>query len=134
MMLYPVYVHSGDDKHAHGITLPDFPGCFSAADKWDDIARSTQEAVELYFDGEDITVPEPTSLDDLMNHPDYQGGVWVLVDIDMSRVQGKTKRINITVPVHALRTIDQAAEKAGESRSWYLVKSALSAVEKENKR
>ncbi len=31
-MLYPVYVHQGDAEHAHGVTLPDFPGCFSAAD------------------------------------------------------------------------------------------------------
>ncbi len=27
-MLYPVYVHMGDEDHAHGITIPDFPGCF----------------------------------------------------------------------------------------------------------
>lgn len=31
-MLYPIYVHMGDDKHAHGIVFPDFSGCFSAAD------------------------------------------------------------------------------------------------------
>jgi len=31
-MLYPVYVHLGDETHAHGVTIPDFPGCFSAAD------------------------------------------------------------------------------------------------------
>nr|WP_295580638.1 type II toxin-antitoxin system HicB family antitoxin [uncultured Lamprocystis sp.] len=30
-MLYPVYVHPGDADHAHGVTIPDFPGCFSAA-------------------------------------------------------------------------------------------------------
>ena len=33
-MLYPVYVHPGDESHAHGVTFPDFPGCFSAADEW----------------------------------------------------------------------------------------------------
>ncbi len=31
-MLYPAYVHIGDDQHAHGVTFPDFPGCCSAAD------------------------------------------------------------------------------------------------------
>ena len=36
-MLYPVYVHLGDAKHAHGVTFPDFPGCFSAADGWNDL-------------------------------------------------------------------------------------------------
>ncbi len=33
-MLYPAYIHIGDDQHAHGVTIPDFPGCFSAADEW----------------------------------------------------------------------------------------------------
>ena len=36
-MLYPVYVHPGDADHAHGVTFPDFPGCFSAADDWSDL-------------------------------------------------------------------------------------------------
>ncbi len=127
-MLYPIYVHVGDENHAHGITVPDFPGCFSAADKWDDLAEKTQEAIELYFEGEDLTVAKPSSLDDLVDNSLYEGGVWVLIDIDMSRVQGRTKRINITVPVHALRTIDKAALRSGQSRSGYLVKSALLAV------
>ncbi len=34
-MIYPAYVHLGDAYHAHGVTIPDFPGCFSAADAWD---------------------------------------------------------------------------------------------------
>ena len=24
-VLYPVYVHKGDDEHAHGAEIPDFP-------------------------------------------------------------------------------------------------------------
>ena len=31
-MLYPVYVHKDPDS-AYGVTFPDFPGCFSAADE-----------------------------------------------------------------------------------------------------
>ncbi len=27
----------GDETHAQGVTLPDFPGCLSAADQWEDI-------------------------------------------------------------------------------------------------
>ena len=44
-MLYPVYVHPGDADHAHGVTFPDFPGCFSAADTWSDLPAAVQEAV-----------------------------------------------------------------------------------------
>jgi predicted RNase H-like HicB family nuclease len=50
-MLYPVYVHVGDADHAHGVTFPDFPGCFSAADDWSDLPAAVQEAVEAHFSG-----------------------------------------------------------------------------------
>ncbi|WP_245561993.1 type II toxin-antitoxin system HicB family antitoxin [Lamprocystis purpurea] len=30
-MPYPVCRHPGDTDHANGVTIPDFPGCFSAA-------------------------------------------------------------------------------------------------------
>ena len=36
-MLYPVYVHVGNENEAHGVIFPDFPGCFSAADEWADL-------------------------------------------------------------------------------------------------
>ena len=45
-MLYPVYIHMGDADHAHGVTFPDFPGCFSAVDDWIDLPAAVQEAVE----------------------------------------------------------------------------------------
>ena len=50
-MLYPVYVHVGDSKHAHGVTFPDFPGCFAAADEWADLPAAIQEAVQAHFHG-----------------------------------------------------------------------------------
>lgn len=50
-MLYPVYVHPGDADHAHGVTLPDFPGCFCAADDWQALPGVLQEAAELYCEG-----------------------------------------------------------------------------------
>ena len=64
-MLYPVYVQVGDKKHAHGIEFPDFPGCFSAADDWQDINRMAQEAVECHMAGENQPIPAPTALEKL---------------------------------------------------------------------
>lgn len=86
-MLYPVYVHAGDDKHAHGAEVPDFPGCFSAADSWDDLAGNIQEAIELYCEDEDMTIPAPSSLTELMANPDYQGGIWMMMDIDTEKLR-----------------------------------------------
>ncbi len=56
-MLYPVYVHVGDAKHAHGVTVPDFPGCYSAADNWDELPAKIQETIEVYCEGEDMDIP-----------------------------------------------------------------------------
>lgn len=93
-MLYSVYVHPGDAQHAHGLTIPDFPGCFSAADDWATLPTQIQEAVEVYCDGEDLVIPPPTPLDELVTQPDYQGGVWVLVDIDLRGVNSAAIRLD----------------------------------------
>lgn len=85
-MLYPVYLHASDEEHAHGVTIPDFPGCFSAADTEENLSRLMQEAVELYFEGEEMEIPPPTPLEQLKQDPAYKGGVWKLVDIDLSKL------------------------------------------------
>ena len=83
-MLYPVYVHKDQDS-AYGLTFPDFEGCFSAADDMQDIQRMAQEAVEVHFDGEDALLPEPSSPEQWMGDERFEGGYWLLVDIDTSK-------------------------------------------------
>jgi predicted RNase H-like HicB family nuclease len=129
-MLYPVYVHVGDEKHAHGVTIPDFPGCFSAADSWEYLPAKIQQAIELYCEGEDMDIPHPTPLEKLATDSAYEGGVWMLIDIDVSKLSGKSKRVNITLPERVLAVLDAAAKKEGETRSGLLVKAALEYVER----
>ncbi|MDA8428442.1 MAG: type II toxin-antitoxin system HicB family antitoxin [Geobacteraceae bacterium] len=123
-MLYPAYIHVGDDQHAHGVTIPDFPGCFSAADDWEDLPRMIQEAAEVYFEGEDIPVPAPTSLEQLTANPEYQGGVWLLVDIDLAKLKVKAKRVNITMSENLLQEIDRYAVQYHMTRSGLLAQAA----------
>ena len=78
---YPVCVHVGNEDHAHGVTVPDFPGCFSSADNWDDLPRMIQEAIALHMEGENMDFPEPSSVDVLRNREEYQGGVWMWVEV-----------------------------------------------------
>lgn len=87
-MIYPVYVHLGDERHAHGVTLPDFEGCFSAADSYADLPGRIQEALALHFDGEDLEIPEPSDIAQLEATGQYSGGVWMLVDIDLWKLSG----------------------------------------------
>lgn len=123
-MLFPVYVHKGDDCHAHGAEIPDFPGCFSAADSWDELADNIQEAVELYCEDEDRVPPLPTSLDKLMASPDYQGGIWMMVDIDIRKLKTRSIRLNVSLPEGLLRRIDDEAKSRHMSRSAFLAMSA----------
>ncbi len=83
-MLYPVYVHKDPDS-AYGMTFPDFPGCFSAADDLGGISRLAQEAVEVHFDGEDVEIPTPTPIEKLAEDPSYEGGFWLLLDLEPVR-------------------------------------------------
>lgn len=83
-MIYPAYIHK-DKLSAWGATLPDFPGCFAAADVLVDLPAAVQEAVEVYFEGDVMDMPTPTSPDALPRDQAYTGGQWLLVDIDVAR-------------------------------------------------
>jgi len=123
-MLYPVYVHTGDENHAHGVTFPDFPGCFSAADEWSDLPRLIQEAVEVYFEGEAGAVPPPTPLEVLARDPAYAGGIWLLVDIDLERVNPRRVRLNVSLPAPLVARIDRYVATHHLSRSGFLAQAA----------
>ena len=130
LMLFPVYVHQ--DNGVFGMTIPDFPGCFSVADDWQKVPGMVQEAIEVHCEGEDIELPAPTSLDELARNPDYQDGRWVFVDVNLDRVDTRKERINLSVPVYALREIDHHVQAQGGNRSGFMVTAALAAVRRES--
>jgi predicted RNase H-like HicB family nuclease len=125
-MLYPVYVEMGDEDHAHGMVIPDFPGCFSASDAWETIPARVQEAIEVWMDGESIPLPKATPLEALAQHPDYQyGGVWMLIEVESARLRPvRSRRVNITLPEDVLERIDRYSAQHHLSRSGFLAKAA----------
>ena len=127
-MLYPVYVHPGDKDHSHGVTIPDFPGCFSAADEWVDLPVLVQEAIELHCEGEDMTIPEPSTLDNLMNDKQYQGGIWVMLDINTSKLNTKPVRLNISLPANIVSKMDNYASQHHMTRSALIAKATSSLI------
>jgi len=84
-MLYPVYVHQDKDS-AYGLTFPDLPGCFAAADDAQGIVAAAQEAFEAHFHEAGDLAPPPSDLSQLMRDPAYCGGNWMQVEIDVSKV------------------------------------------------
>jgi predicted RNase H-like HicB family nuclease len=133
-MRYPIYIHKDPDS-AYGVTVPDVPGCFSAGDTMEEAILNATEAIEchiegLLVDGEDY--PTPQSLEFHRKNPDFSDGAWGIVPVDLTKLSGKSKRINITVPERLLTKIDAQAAKLGENRSSYLVAAALEQMNKED--
>lgn len=123
-MLYPIYVHKEDDS-AYGAVFPDIPGCFAAADDIQALPRAAQEAVEAHFGADDDPIPTASAPDTWADHPDYlDGGFWLLVDIDLSRVRSRAVRLNISLPENLVQRIDATARLRGQSRSAFLATAA----------
>jgi predicted RNase H-like HicB family nuclease len=126
-MLYSVYVHQGPES-AYGVTFPDFPGCFSAADELEELPRLAQEAVEVHFEGEDVEIPPPTAIEELAAADQYEGGFWLLIDLDLTKVNTKSVRLNISLPANLVGEIDRYAAEHHMSRSGFLAKAAHQAM------
>ena len=132
-MRYPIVVHT-DDGSSYGVTVPDLPGCFSAGDTLEDAFDMAREAIvghieTLLMDGQ--RVPEQRPLEVHQADRDLAGGIWGLVDVDVSKLSGKTVRVNITMPARVLGIIDAAAAREGESRSGLLTRTVLEHVAKQ---
>ncbi|MBC8439600.1 MAG: type II toxin-antitoxin system HicB family antitoxin [Deltaproteobacteria bacterium] len=124
-MKYPVIIHKDEDT-GYGVTIPDIPGCFAYGDTQEEAILNIQEAVELYYHGEDISdPPAPSQMEDLLNSDLYTRDSFLyLADIDFAFIAPKTQRINITVPEYKLIRIDRAVKARGISRSAFFVDSA----------
>ena len=126
-MRYPVVVHKDEDS-CYGVTVPDLPGCFSAGDTLEEALEMTQEAIlghveTLLMDAQPIPEQQPWEVH--RADPYYADGLWALVDVDLSKVSGKTVQVNITMPAPILALTDESARREGETRSGFLARAVL---------
>ena len=61
-------------------------------------------------------------------NPDFDDEVWVAVDVDVARYEGKAEKVNITLPRRLLVKIDEYAKAHGETRSGFLAEAARAAM------
>ncbi|MDD5036476.1 MAG: type II toxin-antitoxin system HicB family antitoxin [Methylococcaceae bacterium] len=132
-MRYPIAIEPGNETHAYGVVVPDLPSCFSAGDTLDEAIANAKEAVELWMETviEDREpIPESSSIAKHQADPEFAGWIWAVVEVDLSKVSGKAKRVNIMLPERVLASIDQTAVRLGDTRSGLLAKAALEYVER----
>jgi predicted RNase H-like HicB family nuclease len=130
-MRYAIAIEPGDESHAFGVTVPDLPGCFSAGETLDDAVEQAREAIMLHIEGlldDGESIPAPSTLSVLQSMRKYKGRVWAIVDVDLSKLDDVTERVNITLPRRVLHVIDEAARRTGESRSGFIARAGVDAA------
>jgi len=133
-MNYAAVIHKDADS-AYGVIVPDIPGCYSSGETFDEAIQSVKEAIYAHLEilleeGQQI-VTKPSKIEDLINNPDYKDGIWALVDIDMTKLDTKPERINISLPKFVLSRIDDFIGARHETRSGFLARAALNAIDEE---
>lgn len=76
----------------------------------------------------DILVPTP--LEQLVSRREYEGGAWLLMDVDVSQLSTKPVRINISLPENLVQNIDRYAKLHHLTRSGFLARAALAEIQK----
>lgn len=136
-MRFPVAVHK-EEGSSYGVTVPDLPGCFSGGDTLDEALTNAREAIAGHIETLFIVsepLPETRPLQEHHANDDYRDAFcWGFVDVDLSTIENKAVRLNITLPARVVALVDEAAARASESRSGFLARAALEYVAAERNR
>jgi predicted RNase H-like HicB family nuclease len=127
VMRFPIVIHKDEDSD-YGVIVPDLAGCFSAGSSFEEALTNAVEAIECHVEGmllDGESLPILQSIEQHQRNSEYNEGVWALVAVDLSKLSGKSKRVNITLPEHVLHQMDTFASSHGETRSGLIATAAL---------
>lgn len=126
-----------DENTAYGMIVPAFSayemGCFSSSDTQDQIAPMVKEAI--LFSVECLIEDAGRSVDEIKDagymvyaaNPEYKDfDSWFMVEVDLSKFEGKPQRINISLPDTLIKRIDNAVKgnTSYRDRSHFLAEAA----------
>ena len=132
-MRFPIVIHK-DEGSSYGVTVPDLPGCFSAGDTLEQAIDCAHEAIMLHIEGllmQGAAIPKRAPLEVHRTDENLADGIFAVVAVDLSKLDGKPKRVSIAMPSRLLAIIDEAASREGESRSGLIARAALRFVERQ---
>jgi predicted RNase H-like HicB family nuclease len=119
-----------EEEGVYGISFPDFPGCVSGGDTFEDAVRKGESALQFHVEGmieEGLELPRPRTHSELLRDTEFRkaskGAAIIAVPLQPS---GKSIRLNISLDERLLEQVDRAAEAAGQSRSAFLADAARS--------
>ena len=127
MKRYIAVVHH-EPGTSYGISFPDFPGCISAGDTFEDAVKSGTDALAAHAawmrqDGD--AIPEPRDLAEIKAEEDWIDWTDAVVTlVPLLPSSDKVVRVNVTMNERDLAEIDAAAQAWGMTRSAFLVDAA----------
>ncbi len=124
-----------DPNSDYGVSFPDFPGVITAGTDLDDARRMAEEALALHVEGlveDGDPLPAPSTLESVMADRENGGAVAILVPF-AAKTQ-TSMSLTVALPESVLRDIDRYAGRHGMSRSAFVLKASLQALESEAER
>ncbi|MDE8654794.1 type II toxin-antitoxin system HicB family antitoxin, partial [Novosphingobium album (ex Liu et al. 2023)] len=115
MQYFYAVVHR-DPGSAYGVTFPDIPGCFSAADDLDDVVPNAVEALTLWF--EDAEPVAPSSIEAIRQQAagDLAEGAF-LIAVPWIAPARTLERVHLSMDAAIVEAIDEAARRRRQTRS-----------------
>ena len=121
--MHYVAVIDKDPGSSYGIRFPEVPGCYSAADSFDDIVPNAIEALSLFFeDGEPVPPRGIEAVREQVAGSIAEGAV--LMMIPYVRDRRRVVRVNLSLEKGFVDTLDEAARMRGMTRSAFVQKAA----------
>ena len=123
-----------DKDSVLGVVFPDFPGCISCGDDYDEAFRNAHEALALHINGlrEDrLDIPEPRSLEEIeqewKDYADWKGSHFAVTYINALPVS-QNRTYTISMDVALMAEIDARAK----NRSAFLAAAAKRLLDDEH--
>ena len=111
---------------ALGVVFPDFPGCISCGDDYDEAFRNAHEALTLHIHGmqeDGLDIPAPRTLEEIAqewkDYPDWEGSRFAVAYINVLP-PSQTKTYTISMDIALMAQIDARTK----NRSAFLALAA----------
>ncbi|VWC96359.1 hypothetical protein BCO18175_03741 [Burkholderia contaminans] len=130
-MEFPIAIHK-DDGTVYGVIVPDIPGVHSWGETIEEAIKNTKDAiishVETLIELDEEVAFTCSTIENLVGNKEYDGAVWALVNVDLSQLDSKPERINVSLPRFVLHKIDAYVAARHETRSGFLARVAMEAL------
>lgn len=122
MQYFYAVVHHDEDS-AYGVTFPDIPGCFSAADDLGDVVPNAVEALTLWFEDQDSIQPRSIGAVRIDVAEDLAEGAF-LIAVPWIAPAKTLERVHLSMDTAVVEAIDAAAKRRRQTRSAFLADAA----------